>query len=385
MRKQRDSQNTRCGRCALPWLRRGEAVSGLRRLGVRRGGLLLVHSSLSALGYVPGGPAEVVNVLFEALGRHGTLVLPTHTWQWMNGGCRVFDVAETPSCVGKITEFFRNMPAVERSLHPTHSVAALGTAEELTFGHELAATPCGPGTPYEKILDGGQILLLGVGLESNTAFHSIEAICQVDYLMQKDPEVFTIVDSSRKSRKMSIRRHANGIPRRFPALQPLLERPVVLRCGRVGPADSMLLEGAAFRDAMVDLLRENPACLLEESSMRERSLLMISYAFPPSSLAGVFRTLRFVKYLPEFGWKPLVLATAPEAFNPEWDDPTLELSIPAGTFVERTKVYSPVLALEKMAHSFQTWRKNGRIAKSIGKHARRHRKPPLHKRPVRAN
>jgi aminoglycoside 3-N-acetyltransferase len=250
-----------------PWLHRAQALSDLRNLGVRKEGVLLVHSSLSALGYVPGGPLEVIKVLLEAVGREGTLVLPTHTWQWMNEGCRVFDVMQTPSCVGMITEVFRNLPGVVRSMHPTHSVAAFGPrARELMAGHELAATPCGPGSPYEKILDGGQILFLGVGLESNTAFHSIEGMCQVDYLLQQEPQTFAIIDSAGNSRDFSVRRHANGIARRFPAMQSLLESRGALRRGHVGPAPSMLLEGSIFRDVMIQRLRDDPACLLEEKS-----------------------------------------------------------------------------------------------------------------------
>ena len=42
------------------------------------------------------------------------------------------------------------------------------------------------------------------------------------------------------------------------------------------------------------------------------TLLALSFHFPPSLSAGVFRTLRFAKYLPEFGWRPIVLSVDPE-------------------------------------------------------------------------
>ena len=247
-----------------PWLNRVKAVRELRTLGVRDGGTLLVHSSLSSLGYVPGGTETIIGILRDAIGSNGTLVLPTHTWLQMNEGCRVFDSRYTPSCVGTLAEAFRRMPGVVRSLHPTHSVAALGhCAEELTQGHELAATPCGLGTPYARTLDrDGQILLLGVGLESNTMFHTIEADCKVEYLMQAQPDIFRIVDASGLARELQVRRHANGIHRRFPAMRSLLENRGVLREGHVGCADTLLLEGSAFREVMVDVLRINPIYLM---------------------------------------------------------------------------------------------------------------------------
>jgi aminoglycoside N3'-acetyltransferase len=127
-------------------------------------------------------------------------------------------------------------------------------------------TPCGQGTPYEKILDGGQILFLGAGLESNTAFHTIEAICHAEYLLQAEPQTFTIIDSAGNTRMLPVRRHANGIARRFPALQPLLEDCGALHCGHVGPAASMLLEGRAFRNAMIEQICEKPDCLLESGA-----------------------------------------------------------------------------------------------------------------------
>ena len=51
----------------------------LARLGVEPGMTLLVHSSLSALGYVIGGPVAVVQALEGVLSPRGTLVMPTQT------------------------------------------------------------------------------------------------------------------------------------------------------------------------------------------------------------------------------------------------------------------------------------------------------------------
>jgi hypothetical protein len=47
--------------------------------GVRPGGVLLVHSSLRALGWVSGGPLTVVHALLDLLGPDGTLVVPSQT------------------------------------------------------------------------------------------------------------------------------------------------------------------------------------------------------------------------------------------------------------------------------------------------------------------
>jgi len=54
-------------------------VSDLRALGLVAGDTVLVHSSLSAIGYVAGGAQAVVLALLEVIGTEGTLVVPTHS------------------------------------------------------------------------------------------------------------------------------------------------------------------------------------------------------------------------------------------------------------------------------------------------------------------
>ena len=43
----------------------------------------------------------------------------------------------------------------------------------------------------------------------------------------------------------------------------------------------------------------------------ERRVLLISAVFPPEYSAGAIRPSKMAKYLPEFGWTPLVLTSAP--------------------------------------------------------------------------
>ena len=65
-----------------------------------------------------------------------------------------------------------------------------------------------------------------------------------------------------------------------------------------------------------------------------RKALLISYRFPPQSGGGVQRTLKFTKYLREFGWEPVV-QTARNPFWPLRDDSLLE-DVPPGVRVYRT-------------------------------------------------
>ena len=147
---------------------RADIVKGLRGLGLREGDLVQVHSSLSAFGYVEGGATTVVGALLDVLGREGTLMMPTFN----HGRFDLFDIRNTPSVNGAITEALRKHPLARRSMHPTHPYAAIGPlADWLVQGH-LEAGTFGDRSPLGKLaILGGSVLLLGVGMNSNTAGH----------------------------------------------------------------------------------------------------------------------------------------------------------------------------------------------------------------------
>lgn len=98
---------------------------------------------MKSIGQVDGGADTVLDVFSQYM-KDGLLVLPTHTWAYINKNNPRFYVDKSPSCVGILTELFRKRPGVVRSLHPTHSVAALGKdAKEFVAGDEKCDTPCG--------------------------------------------------------------------------------------------------------------------------------------------------------------------------------------------------------------------------------------------------
>jgi len=70
-----------------------------------------------------------------------------------------------------------------------------------------------------------------------------------------------------------------------------------------------------------------------------RRVLYIAYTYPPTGGAGVQRTTKFVKYLPQFGWLPSVLTVA----NPSvpLQDASLESDIPADTVIRRARTWEP--------------------------------------------
>lgn len=168
----------------------------LLKLGIKGGEVLLVHSSLSSIGWVCGGPQAAVIALKQAVGENGTLVMPAHSgdisdpagWEnppvpkeWIPAiyeNMPAFDVNLTPTRgMGCVAELFRTLPQVIRSNHPQVSFAALGKfADEITDNHQL--TPqFGMESPLGKMYYlNAKVLLLGVGYDSCTSFHLAEAL-----------------------------------------------------------------------------------------------------------------------------------------------------------------------------------------------------------------
>src|SRR5215217_3075735 len=87
----------------------------LRAIGLRRGDVVLVHSSYRSLGI--DHPDTLIQALIEAIGATGTLLLPALSYRQTPP--TVHNTLTTPSCVGFLAEYFRTRPGPQRSLHLT--------------------------------------------------------------------------------------------------------------------------------------------------------------------------------------------------------------------------------------------------------------------------
>lgn len=166
----------------------------LTRIGVTPGMTLLVHSSLSEMGWVCGGPEAVVRALEEILGPKGTLVFPTHTgalsdpsgwenppvdqawWETIRKTMPPFSLDMTPTrCMGAIPECFRAQIDVQRSCHPQVSFAARGADADFVVDNHSLANGLGAQSPLARIYElGGSVLSIGVSYDTNTSLHLAE-------------------------------------------------------------------------------------------------------------------------------------------------------------------------------------------------------------------
>ncbi|NNN01811.1 MAG: AAC(3) family N-acetyltransferase, partial [Acidimicrobiaceae bacterium] len=167
----------------------------LRSLGLGPGENVIVHSSLSALGYVIGGAHAVVLALLEVVGPEGTLVVPTHSgelsdprdwenppvpeawWPKIRECMPAYDARLSPTRkMGAVPEVIRHLPGALRSAHPTHSFCAVGPqAEKITREHRLEYG-FDEHSPLARLYDlNARVLLLGVDHDRNTSLHLAES------------------------------------------------------------------------------------------------------------------------------------------------------------------------------------------------------------------
>lgn len=90
--------------------------------------------------------------------------------------------------------------------------------------------------------------------------------------------------------------------------------------------------------------------MIQENSSKR--VLMINYAFPPVAGSGVIRILKFVKYLPENGWRPLILTTNGQRNGKI--DYSMTKEIPEQALVYRTKAFYPLNSLQSLRSSGDT-------------------------------
>ena len=172
----------------------------LRALGVDAGQTLICHSSLSALGWVNGGPPAVVDALMSVVTASGTIVMPTHTTQysdpthwsdppvpasWIDPIKRTrppYRPPITPSRgMGAVAECFRTYPEVIRSDHPVYSFAAWGADAPAIVGTHPFDDPLGPSSPLGEVYDrDGLVLMLGTDHETNTSLHLAEHLTPIE-------------------------------------------------------------------------------------------------------------------------------------------------------------------------------------------------------------
>jgi aminoglycoside 3-N-acetyltransferase len=215
----------------------------LLALGIRRDGVLVVHTAFSSFGGRAGSPADLISALRTAAGPSGTLVMPSMS----DDDEEPFDPRQTPCRgMGVVADTFWRMPGVVRSDSP-HAFAAIGPHAETIVAAHPVDVPHGPDSPVGRAHDlDAQILLVGVGHDANTTVHLAENLAGARY---KLPKYATVVRDGQR-----VRCHYEEVDHccaNFALLDSWLEARGLQRRGLVAGAPARL---AAARDVVATAL-----------------------------------------------------------------------------------------------------------------------------------
>lgn len=232
----------------------------LESAAINKYGTILMHSSMKSIGDVEGGADTVLDALSQYM-QEGLLVLPTHTWSYIKTDNPKFYVESSPVCVGILPELFRNREGVQRSLHPTHSVAALGQdAASFIAGAEMFDTPCHRESVWGKLLDRkAQILLVGVDQRRNTFIHGIEEWIDIPGRLTDDHQkLYTILPDGTEIEVPSRRHHGLSWSEHFWKVEKLLEQQGAIYKAPFGDAVMWVCDTVKLTDILTAMLLQNP-------------------------------------------------------------------------------------------------------------------------------
>jgi len=236
-------------------------VSDLRKIGLHEGDHVAVSVSFKSLGRVQGGPEGFIDALLEAVGSDGTLMMNTYTNFFTLTEIRlgrtdyVYDAGETRCYTGIISEKLRLRDDTVRSRHPTMSNAAIGRhAHFLLDDHDETADSF---LPYSKLAEvNGKYLAVGIGDNLKGFRHHAQ---QQAGLLTIVPWKRAVLHKDRQGRiNTFILKDRGGCPTRLPDLVKDLKEKGIVREGKIGMAQSIIVPAKESIERMSSLLKADP-------------------------------------------------------------------------------------------------------------------------------
>ncbi|SDB81923.1 aminoglycoside 3-N-acetyltransferase [Pelagirhabdus alkalitolerans] len=237
-------------------------VEDFRNIGLKEGMTVLVHSSLSSMGWTNGGAKSVIDALIQVLTEEGTIVMPTQSadlsdpseweapsvpelwWPSIRQTMPAYDPNTTPTMgMGTIVDVFRTYPNVKRSAHPAVSFAAWGKHKDEIIDDHALDFGLGEHSPLARLYElEASVLLIGTTFETNTAFHLGEYRVESPKIIKKAAPIM-----EQGQRKWVEYDEIEFQEELFPEIGYLLQENTPLINKKIGQADSYLF---AFRDAV---------------------------------------------------------------------------------------------------------------------------------------
>lgn len=243
-----------------------ELLDHLNLMNLNPKGTLLIHSSMKAIGEVEGRAEGVLDVLCEYM-KDGLLLFPTHSWDEKNLVDHIFNVKTETSCVGLLSNLFLQREGVIRSLHPTHSVAALGERSKEFVSHDTKildedmVTPCPRHGCFGSLYDEeAQIMFLGAPLTTNTYIHGVEELLNIPDRLKAETRDIKVIDYNQQSKWIKLIGHYNqfgDVSKNYDKLEDALLYKGIASVYYFGDAKCYIVQVKEMRDFLVDFLEKD--------------------------------------------------------------------------------------------------------------------------------
>lgn len=230
-------------------------------LGVKPGGVLLVHTSFSRIKPIEGGPLGLISTLRDVLGDDGTLVMPSMSYD----DDHPFDKTKSPCPeMGIVADTFWRLPGVLRSDN-NHAFAAVGRlAEKIVAPHPMDV-PHGLASPVGRVYEmDGQVLLLGVDHGSNTTIHLCENLAGVRYRRAK---YITVLKDGQPTRFDY--REIDHCCQNFALVDGWLDEKQNQRHGRIGNGETRLMRSRDIVNVVTSHLKQDETIFLHPQGVDE--------------------------------------------------------------------------------------------------------------------
>lgn len=187
----------------------------LKDLGLNKGDKIIVSSSFGHIN-ADFTPSELISLLQETVGEEGLIMMPYYppmnSTEWA-AKQQQFDMRNTKSGMGILTNVFSKMPDVYMSKHPTKAVCAWGKgAEEIVKDHDLSTTPFYWDSPYGRLL-AKDSKSLGLGSKKMPIIHTIEDVLSAspfDYYQEKSYSLH-LIDKDGNNQLITTRVHSLSV------------------------------------------------------------------------------------------------------------------------------------------------------------------------------
>lgn len=256
-------------------------VKALRDAGINKGDSVFVHSRVSAFGKLLTFDKNflmqsLIDSVKDAVGSDGTIIMPTFSYSFDRN--EAFDVDNTQSTVGALTEFFRKQDDVVRTSHPNHSVAIWGS-------NKYDLSNIGKGTFDENSIFGklhkldGKIVFFGAPFQSCTFIHYIEQMHKVPYRHMKKFRGKVIINGNEHDEEISFYTKYSVFFSSFSRLEKHLLEKGIIKNAQVGAGNIIAVECKDLFDEGYKLLDNDIYSFLKNDPLIFGLFNKISYPF----------------------------------------------------------------------------------------------------------